>query len=126
MEYKINDLVIGKVENVKPYVVFLSFPNGTRGLLHISEISDSFIKDIEKFLSEGDEVKVKVLNIDESNGFMRVSLKQVSQEERFSTHKNVKRKKVENSEEDFAPLLERLPSWIEHTLEKAKENKDED
>ena len=126
MEYKINDLVIGKVENVKPYAVFLSFPNGTRGLLHISEISDSFIKDIEKFLSEGDEVKVKVLNIDESNGFMRVSLKQVSQEERFSTHKNVKRKKVENSEEDFAPLLERLPSWIEHTLEKAKENKDED
>ena len=54
MHFEIGQLVIGKVKSVKPYALFLEFDNKTNGLLHISEISDSFIRDIEKYGSVGE------------------------------------------------------------------------
>ena len=68
--YKKGDIVIGTVANVRPYAVFLNFPDGAVGLLHISEISDSFIRDIEKYASIGDEIKVIVISVDPDNGFL--------------------------------------------------------
>lgn len=120
MKYEVGQLIIGKVESVKPYALFLSFEDGTKGLLHISEISDSYIRDIEKYGSAGDELKVKILLIDEHNGFMRVSLKQVPEEERFSTHSNDRRHIPEIDKDAFRSLEERLPEWIEETLKKAR------
>jgi len=75
--YQVGDLIIGTVTNVKPYALFLKFENGNNGLLHISEISDDYIRDIEKFGSVGDQIKVYVLSVDETNGFLRVSYKKV-------------------------------------------------
>ena len=122
MSYQIGDLVIGTVENIKPYAIFLSFENGVKGLLHISEISDSYIKDIERFASLNDQMKVKILSIDDSNGFLRVSLKQVPKEERYSTHKNTRRQTIVQSDDDFKPLEERLNKWIKETLRKAEQD----
>ena len=118
--FKVGQLVIGTVINVKPYALFLEFEDQTMGLLHISEISDSFIRDIEKFGTKGDQLKVKIVSIDESNGFLRVSLKKVPAEEAFSTHVNMNRKMPENGKEDFQKLQENLPKWIDETLKKAK------
>lgn len=123
MNFEIGDIVIGKVKSVKPYALFLEFPNGGNGLLHISEISDSFIRDIEKFGSIGDEMKVKVIDIDKTNGFLRVSLKQVPEEERYSTHQDEKTIPVA-TEEEFAMLKEKMPQWIEKTLKKIEESDD--
>ena len=111
MMYQVGQLVIGKVYNVKPYALFLSFEEGKTGLLHISEISDSFVRDIEKYGSIGDEIKVKILSIDKENGFLRVSYKQVPPEEAYSSHVN-QRKLPEVTEEEFLPLKEKLEGWI--------------
>ena len=111
MEYQVGQLVIGKVYNVKPYALFMSFDDGVTGLLHISEISDSFVRDIEKYGSIGDEIKVKILTIDKDNGFLRVSYKQVPPEEAYSSHVN-QRKLPEVTEEEFLPLKEKLEDWI--------------
>ena len=121
MSYKVNDLIIGKVTNVKPYAAFFVFEDGSQGLLHISEINDDFIRDIEKYVSKDDLIKVKVLSIDTVNGFMRVSLKQVPEEEAYSTHTNSYRNAPKIRDDDFQILEERLPIWIEKTLKKAKE-----
>ena len=91
MNYQVGQLVIGKVYNVKPYALFMNFEDGVTGLLHISEISDSFVRDIEKYGSIGDEIKVKILSIDKENGFLRVSYKQVPLEEAYSSHTNQRR-----------------------------------
>lgn len=125
MEYKEGSLIIGKVTMVRPYAVFLKFDETTSGLLHISEISDAFIRDIDKYASIGDEIKVKIISVDPKNGFLRVSLKQVPQEEAYSSHKN-KRSKCEVGENDFLPLKENLPTWIKNTLEEmeGKNNND--
>lgn len=116
MGYEINQLVIGKVKNVKPYAIFMTFEDGAQGLLHISEISNSYVKDIEKFASIGDEIKVKILSIDENNGFLRVSLKQVPENESYSSHVSISRKVPEISDDSFKPLEEKLDEWIENTL----------
>lgn len=125
MAYKVNDLVIGEVINVKPFAAFLSFGDGVEGLLHISEISDAFIRDIEKYVSVGDKLKVKVLSIDPNNGFLRVSLKQVPQGESYSTHINGKNKVVEVKAADFDKLKEKLPQWIEQTLQRMKDKEND-
>lgn len=121
--HEVDELLIGTVVNVKPYALFLAFDDGSQGLLHISEISDSYIRDIEKFGAIGDQMKVKILSIDSTNGFMRVSFKQVPEQEAFTTHSNNKRKAPEVTNEDFKILEENLPKWIEETLAIAKEKK---
>lgn len=126
MKYEVGQLVIGTVTGVKPYALFLVFDEDIKGLLHISEISDSYIRDIEKFGNVGDELRVKILSIDEHNGFMRVSLKQVPNEDQFSTHNNDIRHVPEVDKEAFKDLESHLQEWIDTTLKKAKgENKDD-
>ena len=123
MKHEIGELLIGTVESVKPYALFLTFEDGEKGLLHISEISDSYIRDIEKFGTVGDQLKVKILAIDNHNGFMRVSLKQVPPEEQYSTHTNEKRHIPNIGKESFKDLEEHLPEWIEEALKKAEGDK---
>ena len=123
MKYELNQLVIGKVISVKPYAIFMQFEDNIEGLLHISEISNNYIRDIEKFGVVGDEIKVKILSIDKNNGFLRVSLKQVPPEEAFSTHKNIARNIPVLPDDAFDPLKEKLPTWIENTLKEIKEGK---
>ena len=108
---------------MKPYALFMSFEEGVTGLLHISEISDSFVRDIEKYGSVGDEIKVKILTIDKENGFLRVSYKQVPPEESYSSHTNQRRLPTV-TEEEFEPLKEKLDGWINDAYQKiAKEEK---
>ena len=126
MKYEIGQTVIGTVTNVKPYALFMQFEDGVSGLLHISEISDSFIRDIEKFGTKGDQLKVVIVAIDENNGFLRVSLKKVPESEGFSTHNNNLRKAPETNDADFKSLEEKLPEWIATTLAEAKGNKNDD
>ena len=126
MKYEVGELVIGKVESVKPYALFLTFEDDIKGLLHISEISDSYIRDIEKFGTVGDEMKVLILSIDDHNGFMRVSFKRVPEGETYSTHTNEKRHIPEVDKDSFKALSEHLEKWIQETLVKAKEDDKDD
>lgn len=126
MEYKVGDLIIGKVNQIRPYALFLTFDNGANGLLHISELSDGYIRDIEKFGTIGDEIKVKILSIDPNNGFLRVSYKEVPESERYSTHDSSVRRLPQFDEADFTDLENKLPEWINDTLKKAKKDSDND
>lgn len=121
MDYKVGDIILGKVTGVKPYALFMTFDGGINGLLHISELSNSYIRDIDKYGRVGDEMKVKILTIEDKNSFLRVSFKQVPEEEKFTTHDNNKKEVIEISEDEFTPLREKLPEWIDETLAKAKE-----
>ncbi len=125
MGYEIGQLIVGKVTKVKPYALFLEFEDGTSGLLHISEISNSFVKDIERFGTIGDELKVMVMAIDNTNGFMRVSYKRVPEEETFSTHNNNVRNMLTTESNDFEVLKKRLPKWIKDTLKEAEEEEND-
>lgn len=53
----------GKVTGLTAFGAFVSLPDGKSGMVHISEVSNSFVKDIKDFLKEGQDVKVKVVAI---------------------------------------------------------------
>ncbi|MBN1405070.1 MAG: S1 RNA-binding domain-containing protein [Candidatus Omnitrophica bacterium] len=61
---KTGDLVEGEVYKVTNFGAFLNLPNGKKGLLHISQISDDFIKNINEHINIGDKIKVRVASVD--------------------------------------------------------------
>ena len=68
----------GKVTGITKFGAFVSLPDGKSGLVHISEISNSFVSDIRSCLSDGQEVKVKVVSVDEK-GRINLSIKRAEE-----------------------------------------------
>ncbi len=71
---EIGAIVEGKVTGLTAFGAFVSLPDGKSGMVHISEVSNSFVKDIKEFLKEGQDVKVKVVNITDE-GKISLSIK---------------------------------------------------
>ena len=74
MDLSPGDIVEGVVTKVAKFGAFVDLEDGKSGLVHISEIADTFVKDINNHVKEGDKVKVKVLSIDEK-GKIALSMK---------------------------------------------------
>lgn len=69
IKYKVNSVVLGYVTGIKEYGIFVQLDNNTSGLIHISEISDKFIKDISEYASVGELIRVRVIGIDANNHY---------------------------------------------------------
>ena len=74
MEFGVGSVLEGKVTGITKFGAFVSLPENKSGLVHISEIAYSYVNDVKDFLKEGQEVKVKVIGIDE-NGRINLSIK---------------------------------------------------
>ncbi|MCH3960935.1 MAG: CvfD/Ygs/GSP13 family RNA-binding post-transcriptional regulator [Solobacterium sp.] len=75
MSYQIGQIVEGKITGIQPYGAFVSLDKHTSGLIHISEISDGFIRDINSFVKVGDTVKAKIIDFDNTTNQARLSIK---------------------------------------------------
>ena len=75
MQSLIGEIYEGKVTGLTSFGAFVRMSNGESGMVHISEVAATYVKDITEFLSEGQEVKVKVLAINE-NTKISLSIKQ--------------------------------------------------
>lgn len=128
MKYQINDIVLGEVSGIKPYGAFVKLANGESGLIHISEISSLFVKNIEDFVKVGQQVRLKVIEIIPEKNVYRLSLKEVEprarQNIRQPNRRGVKRM-YHSNEANFTPLKENLENWISQELSKIKENKND-
>ena len=67
-------IVEGKVTRITGFGAFVELEDGKVGLIHISEVADVYVNDVRDFLSEGDTVQVKIVNIDGNK--IALSLKQ--------------------------------------------------
>lgn len=74
MSVEVGEILKGKVTGITNFGAFIELPDGSSGMVHISEVSNSYIKDIKDELSEGQEVTVKVLDINEK-GKISLSIK---------------------------------------------------
>ena len=63
MALEVGTIVEGKVTGVKKFGAFVALPEGKSGMVHISEVSNTFVEDIDTVLQEGQEVQVKVISI---------------------------------------------------------------
>lgn len=67
MDFGVGTVLDGKVTGITKFGAFVALPEGKTGLVHISEISHSYVNDIHEYLTEGQTVKVKIIGIDASN-----------------------------------------------------------
>lgn len=80
---EIGAIVEGKVTGLTAFGAFVSLPDGKSGMVHISEVSTSFVKDIKDFLKEGQDVKVKVVGISEE-GKISLSIRKAEPQKEMS------------------------------------------
>ncbi len=90
---EVGDVYKAKVKTVMPYGVFVDF-HGKSGLLHVSEISHSRIDRVEEVFKEGDDVKVKLIGVDQKTGKLRLSRKALLPKPQSSS--NPKRRNDDN------------------------------
>ncbi len=74
MELAVGSVLEGKVTGITKFGAFVSLPDGKSGMVHISEVANSYVNDIKDFLSDGQQVKVKIINIDKE-GRINLSIK---------------------------------------------------
>lgn len=112
MQYSIGDIVEGIITGIQPYGAFVYLDCEHKGLIHISEISERFVKDIANYVKMDEHVKVKILDIDEEGDHLKLSLKAVeSNKARFRRyHHNVQA--IPQMMIGFASLAEKLDGWI--------------
>ncbi len=80
MDLAVGAIVEGKVTGITKFGAFVALPEGKSGMVHISEVAASFVSDIKDFLQEGQQVKVKIINIDQA-GRINLSIKKAQPQE---------------------------------------------
>jgi len=121
MKYHIGQTVNGKITGIQPYGAFVSLADGTNGLIHISEISDDFVKDVNYFVRIGEVIQLKIIDIDENSGQLRLSLKALHP---YNARKNRNfqvKSKLPTMRIGFRSLELHLDEWIA-TKQKEIEN----
>lgn len=102
------DIVEGVVQGITKFGAFVELGEGAVGLVHISEIADTYVKDVKDFLQPGDKVRVKILNV--SEGKIGLSIKQAKEQERPQPRKDTRNlddklnRFFKESEERLQPL----------------------
>jgi small subunit ribosomal protein S1 len=71
---EVNQLVLGKISGIKPFGVFVDL-DGTSALLHIKQISQKFIENLEKVFQVGQPIKAIIIDLDEGKGRVALSTK---------------------------------------------------
>ena len=97
-DVKVGQIIEVTITGVQAYGAFALLPDGTSGLIHISEISDHFVRNVENFVHMGQKVNVKVLDIDEESHQAKLSLKAIDhslkRREKRTTYRHPRRRAV--------------------------------
>ena len=78
MDFTVGAIVDGKVKTITKFGAFVTLPGNKTGMVHISEVAHVYVNDIHDFLTEGQDVKVKVIDIDAA-GKINLSIKKTQE-----------------------------------------------
>ena len=120
---KIGDIIDVTITGIQPYGAFASLPDCTSGLIHISEISDKFVRDVEYFVHVGEVIRVKVIDIDEQTHQAKLSLKAIHavNKRKYKRAYKSHREKIQETPLGFSPLKDKLPEWIAQGITQEEE-----
>lgn len=112
MQLKVGQIIQGTVTGIQPYGAFVLIDDQTSGLIHISEISDGYVKDVKNFVNIKDTVTVKVIDVDETGKYARLSLK--------ALHSTLRKEKVRQKRNanpptriGFSSIAAAMNGWIQ-------------
>ena len=110
--YAIGDTIKCNVSGIEPYGIFVSIDPKYTGLIHISEVSNDFVRDINDYVKIGESIYAKIIDIDDKQHQMKLSIKDID-----FANTGLERDEIDSSEE-FKMLKESLPIWMNETLKK--------
>lgn len=111
-KYQIGEIAKGIVTGIENYGIFLSFEGDYTGLIHISELSEHFVKDVKEYAKIGEEIPCIILECENEQKKLKCSIKNT----------DFGKRKDQNIDHGFAPLRRQLPIWMEEKLKDMKEN----
>ena len=118
MKYKLDDIITVKITSIVPYGIFVSADYGYTGLLHISEITGGYVKDITKYFKVGTELEAKIIGIDEEKKHLTLSTKNIMLNISIDNEND-----LEEEGFGFDKLRDKLPEWINVTTKELENNK---
>ena len=113
-KYEKGKIVEGVVSGIESYGIFVSFDEFYSGLIHISEISHNFVKNVNDYVSIGENIYVQILDVDEQQNKLKLSIKNI----KYKKNKPKLRKRIVETKSGFKTLAYKLPFWIEENLSK--------
>lgn len=116
-KYKKGKVVKAIVTGIESYGVFVNLDEYYSGLIHISEISSSYVQDIHEYVKIGEEINVEVLEIDEEMQKLKLSIKNIN----YRDFKPRPKRKIKPTPLGFKTLEYKLPIWIEQKLQKNRQ-----
>ena len=117
-KYKKGRVVKGTVTGIEPYGAFISFDEFYSGLIHISEISHGFVRDIHDFVKIGDVIYTEILDVNDEEFQMKLSIKNIAYKN--SRKYSGKHRQIKETKLGFKTLQYKLPIWIAENLKKQK------
>ena len=94
MPVGVGEIVEGTVTGITNFGAFVQLPGGETGLVHISEIADTYVKDIRNYLSHNEKIQVKVIGIEK--GKISLSIRQIKHK-KILNRLNIARTQIEES-----------------------------
>ncbi len=110
-KYEKGKIITGCVTGIENYGIFVTLDEYYSGLIHISEISSNFVRNINDYVNIGETIKAKVVDIDDENYHVKLSIKDINY--RIN---NQKRTKIIETNEGFMPLKNNLDRWLNDKL----------
>lgn len=111
LKYEKGRIVTGQVTGIEKYGIFVSLDEFYSGLIHISEISDGFVKNINDYVEVGETIRAKIVETDEDNYHVKLSIKNMNYKIRHRKNEPLTETKM-----GFVPLQRKLNGWIEKKL----------
>jgi len=106
-KYSKNEVVLGLVTGIENYGIFVSLDEYYSGLIHISEISDDFVRNINNFVNIGETIKVRILEVDDDLFQVKLSIKNLD----YRINK-IKDDGIKETGSGFLVLKNNLDKWI--------------
>jgi len=108
---KINDIIEVTVTGIQKYGAFVLINEKYDGLIHISEISSGYVKNINDYIKIKDKIYAQVVDIDEENNKYKLSIKNID-------YRNDGKiiNEDDNYSNGFEPLKEHLDLWINEKI----------
>jgi general stress protein 13 len=110
MDYHTGDIIKVTVTSIENYGIFVKVDERYNGLIHISEMSDSFVSNVRNFAFPGEDIYAKVMDVDGDKNQMKLSIKSINY--RLTSKKG----RLLESPNGFNKLKELLPIWIDSKL----------
>ncbi|GGJ99742.1 general stress protein 13 [Lentibacillus kapialis] len=118
--FETGQILEGKVTGIQPYGAFVALDDETQGLVHISEVTNGFVKDINHYLSVDDDVKVKILSVDTESNKVSLSIRatQEAPKNQENSQKSAPKQQQNDTSTGFNTLKDKLDEWIKQSEER--------